>query len=140
MEESIEIMHNKKVAPDVFLMGLRSLNISKAASPGQFVMIRVSKSIDPLLRRPLSICGVLDSELILVLYRVAGRGTALMAEMRPGQRMSVLGPLGSGFRLPNKDKTPILVAGGMGIAPLFCLSQFLKGRDSGCSIDFRRLR
>jgi len=130
IEESIELIFNKQVASDIFLIGLRSLSITKASRPGQFVMIRVSDNSDPLLRRPFSICGILDDDLVLILYRVVGRGTNLMANFKAGQKVSVLGPLGNGFALPKRDKTPVLIAGGMGIAPLFFLFQFLNAKDA----------
>lgn len=128
-EAPIELIFNKQVASNIFLMGLRSLSIAKTARPGQFVMIRVRDSIDPLLRRPFSICGVLDNDIVLILYRVVGHGTNLMVDLKTGQKLSVLGPLGYGFKLPKKDKTPVLIAGGMGIAPLFFLAQSLKRQD-----------
>ncbi|MFC1863750.1 dihydroorotate dehydrogenase electron transfer subunit, partial [Thermodesulfobacteriota bacterium] len=59
---------------------------------------------------------------------LVGRGTTLMTDMKTGQKLSVLGPLGTGFDLPKKDETPVLIAGGMGIAPLYFLAQFLKGK------------
>ena len=129
IEEPIELVSNREVASNIFLMGLRSSSIAKKASAGQFVMIRVRDGMDPLLRRPFSICGVLDNDIVLILYRVVGRGTNLMADLKAGQKLSVLGPLGYGFELPKKEKTPVLIAGGIGIAPLFFLAQSLKRQD-----------
>jgi dihydroorotate dehydrogenase electron transfer subunit len=128
-EEPTELIFNREVASDVFLMGLRSSSIVKTASAGQFVMIRVRDGIDPLLRRPFSVCGVLDDDIVLILYRIVGHGTSLMTELKAGQKLSVLGPLGCGFKLPKKEAIPVLIAGGMGIAPLFYLAQSLKRQD-----------
>ena len=125
IEQHIEIVFNNRINSDTFLMGLRSPEIVKAARPGQFVMIRVRAGSDPLLRRPFSICGIRD-DLFLVLYRVVGQGTAIMAEIREGERLSVLGPLGVGFDVPKSEQVPLLVAGGIGIAPLFFLAQSMK--------------
>ena len=127
-DQYIDIVFNKKITSDTFLMGLRSPEIVKAARPGQFVMIRVRAGSDPLLRRPFSICGIRD-DLFLVLYRVVGQGTAIMAEVREGERLSVLGPLGVGFDVPKNDQISLLVAGGIGIAPLFFLAQSMKIRN-----------
>jgi len=126
IDQDIQIVFNRRIASETFLMGLRSYEIVETASPGQFVMIRVGYGIDPLLRRPFSICGTKENDLFLILYRVVGRGTSIMAKKREGERLSVLGPLGKGFELPQNDQMPILVAGGMGIAPLLSLAQTIK--------------
>ncbi|MGD8230011.1 MAG: hypothetical protein PVI20_19700, partial [Desulfobacteraceae bacterium] len=122
-EHDAEIVFNKRIAPHSYLMGLRSSQVVGAARPGQFVMVRVRSGIDPLLRRPFSIAGTREGELLLILYRVVGRGTAIMAETREGKSLSLLGPLGKGFQLPKDNQASLLVAGGIGIAPLFFLIQ-----------------
>ena len=122
-EHDAEIVFNKKIAPQTYLMGLSSSQVVATARPGQFVMVRVRSGIAPLLRRPFSIAGTREGELLLILYRVVGIGTAIMAETREGERLSLLGPLGRGFDLPKSDQPSLLVAGGIGIAPLFFLIQ-----------------
>lgn len=126
IEQKTEILFNKEIARDTLLMGLRSPEIVVGAKPGQFVMIRVRPGIDPLLRRPFSICAVQDDELLLILYRVVGKGTAIMAEISEGDSFSVLGPLGKGFALPDPHQQSILVAGGIGVAPLLFLAQDIR--------------
>ncbi len=103
------------------------------ANPGQFLHIRIENSSDPLLRRPLSIHDVVFSKkksafFIKVLYEVVGKGTALLAEKKPFSELDCLGPLGSGFDLKKilKFKTVYIVAGGMGVAPLFFLTRKIK--------------
>jgi dihydroorotate dehydrogenase electron transfer subunit len=128
IEQDLEIVSNREVATGTFLMVLRSPEMASAAKPGQFVMIRVRPGVDPLLRRPFSVCGLQGDDLFLVLYRVVGRGTAIMAETKVGARLSVLGPLGMGFQGPNSDQLPLLVGGGIGIAPLIFLAQAIKSR------------
>jgi dihydroorotate dehydrogenase electron transfer subunit len=129
-EHYAEIVFNKKIAPHTYLMGLSSPEVVAAAKPGQFVMIRVRAGIDPLLRRPFSIAGTKEGELLLILYRVVGKGTAIMAETREGERLSLLGPLGRGFNLPKRNQASLLVAGGIGIAPLFFLIQSMNSRSA----------
>jgi dihydroorotate dehydrogenase electron transfer subunit len=96
------------------------------AEPGQFVMLSpgalpAATRFDPLLPRPMAVFrlggGVLD-----VLYKVTGRGTALLAAARPGERVRVVGPLGRGFPLPAPGERALLVGGGTGIASLFDLA------------------
>ena len=120
------VISNREIMPGVYLLWLDCPDIAPRAGPGQFVMVRVRPGIDPLLRRPLSICAVQDDEVLLILYRVMGKGTAIMAEALEEDSFSVLGPLGKGFVLPNPQQQSILVAGGMGVAPLLFLAQYIK--------------
>jgi len=129
MEQDTEILFNRMIASETFLMGLKSPEIVAAAKPGQFVMVRVSSGIDPLLRRPFSICGIKEEDQFLILYRVVGLGTAMLGEKKEGEKLSVLGPLGKGFELPESHETPLLVGGGIGAAPLFFLTQTMKNPD-----------
>ncbi|BAF59988.1 2-polyprenylphenol hydroxylase and related flavodoxin oxidoreductases [Pelotomaculum thermopropionicum SI] len=106
---------------------LAAPGVAAAARPGQFLHVRCGNTLDPLLRRPISINAV-DREKgeVAVMYRVAGRGTALLAGRREGEAVSLLGPLGNGFSMPRNGERVSAVAGGIGIAPLFFLLQELK--------------
>jgi len=127
-EQYVKIAFNKEIAPDTYLMGFRSREVAAAAKPGQFVMIRVCSGIDPLLRRPFSIAGIRETDRLLILYRVVGKGTAIMAQTKEGERLSILGPLGKGFEPAKDGQLSLLVAGGIGIAPLLFLAQATKSR------------
>ena len=101
--------------------------IAKTAKAGQFVAVQVQDSsipsFDPLLRRPISLAEISpDQDEITLLYRVQGRGTKILARARCGERLSVMGPLGKGFSLPEVGEL-WLVAGGIGIFPLYALAQ-----------------
>jgi len=124
MDENSEVVFQRKMADGVFLMGIESPGIAATAIPGQFVMIRVRDGLDPLLRRPFSICGIREPGVVLVLYMLVGEGTQILSRILPGERISVLGPLGRGFEPDEKDSRALLVSGGIGIAPLI----FLAGR------------
>lgn len=87
-------------------------------------MLSVDTGLDPLLRRPLSIHRWIDGN-IQLLYRVVGKGTAMLSEKRPGSVLEVLGPLGNDFPTKKTPRNIILVAGGLGIAPLFSLAESL---------------
>ena len=125
IEQDCKVVSNDLVATDTYLMTLDCPEIATGTRPGQFVMLKVTRNpaADPLLRRPFSIAGVNARGHLLILYRVVGRGTRLMAAFRPEDRCWVLGPLGNGFALPRKNEGSLLVAGGMGIAPLGFLAQ-----------------
>src|SRR4030042_334036 len=96
IEQAIKVEFNKRVATDTFFRGFRCPEIAAKSRPGQFVMLRVSSGVDPLLRRPFSICGVQGKDLVCILYRVVGRGTAILSETGDGGILSEIGPLGRG--------------------------------------------
>ena len=129
IDQDIRLEFNKKIAEGTYFLGFESPEIVSAAKPGQFVMIRMSGGTSPLLRRPFSICGINNEKLVCILYRVIGQGTAMISQKKSGETITVLGPLGQGFELPKGDEKPILVAGGIGIAPLIYLSQVLERED-----------
>ena len=106
-----------------FRLILKAPEAAAAAIPGQFVMLRVSDTMDPLLARPFGISSVPSRSTIEIVYRVVGRGTALLAGREAGHALSVLGPLGKGFPMPDKETTPVLVGGGSGFPPLHFLAQ-----------------
>ena len=102
-------------------------SLAQTAQAGQFVAVRVQDpklgSYDPLLRRPISIAGISPArDEITLLYRIKGRGTEILAGAKCGDRLSLLGPLGHGFSLPAKGQL-WLIAGGIGIFPLYALAQ-----------------
>lgn len=129
IDQRIEIVFNREITSGIFLLGLKSPAMASESRPGQFVMVRVNKGIDPLLRRPFSICGISEGKIILILYKTVGHGTELLAGKKAGEKVSVMGPLGQGFSLPGKDKKAVLVAGGMGVAPLYFLAGTIKDRQ-----------
>jgi dihydroorotate dehydrogenase electron transfer subunit len=97
-----------------------------ASTPGQFVMVRVRDGVEPLLRRPLGIHRVSeDGTKFELLFREVGTGTAILAKVRAGDELDVLAPLGKGFHLGDEVKTPLLVGGGIGVAPLLYLAETL---------------
>lgn len=95
--------------------------------PGQFAMLSLGDRQDPLLRRPFSLYnlpGAADAgRSAQVLYKILGRGTALLSELPPGTRLRALLPLGRGFAPARGDRDQlVLVAGGVGIASLHPLA------------------
>ena len=99
-------------------------------------MVRVTNHLDPLLRRPFGIhklCWESDHHrgkghptCMEILYRIVGKGTLLLSEKKRGEEIDLMGPLGNGFNLKQNFKTAIMVGGGIGVAPLFSLTQALK--------------
>ncbi len=111
------IVANEEVAPGHFRMELADQEIAAAALPGQFCMVQTAEGLSPFLRRPMCFHRI-DSETFCILYKVEGEGTGLLSRMLPGQTVSVQGPLGKGFVVDTRFERNIIVAGGIGVAPL----------------------
>lgn len=136
-----KIILNCRLNDKYFRLVFKSEDIAERALPGQFVEIKVSDSAVPLLRRPLSIHKVSHQvtkspghrikkektqDLIELLYEAVGEGTELLSQKRSGECLDVIGPLGNGFSLSHPIiRIPILIAGGMGVAPLLFLAEKL---------------
>ncbi len=121
-QEKTKIIRIECLSPDVFRLTLESPGIASRAKPGQFVMVRAGNGMDPLLRRPFSISQTSNGKYFQILFKVVGRGTAMLAHYREGEFLSVLGPLGNGFQYSCRADN-CLVGGGMGIAPLLFLGK-----------------
>jgi len=125
----MEILKHEKVSSNVFRL---TLGGKLTAQPGQFVQVAVSKTYDPFLKRPFSVHDC-SADTLTLLYRVSGRGTGLLAGKRTGEQLEVVGPLGTAFPVETADRI-ILVAGGIGSAPLFYLLKSL--RAAGKKVTF----
>ncbi len=90
-------------------------------------MIEVNTGTDPLLKRAFSLFRITGKDL-QILYRVRGKGTAILKNMKEGAYLDMLGPLGSFYPLPPEDQIPLIIAGGIGIASVFSLAERLAGR------------
>lgn len=130
--EEAHVVEQQRVLGQIFRLRLHSPQIAGAASPGQFVMLRVREGTDPLLRRPFSFSRIYPEQGDFeILYRVVGRGTLLMSRLLPGAGVSLVGPLGNGFELPVASSAPLaFIAGGIGIAPLLeLIAQVISERE-----------
>lgn len=120
------INKNTQIAPDIYALTFMAPDIASIATPGQFVQVRCTNGVAPLLRRPFSIHDVAADGGVTILYRIIGNGTRALAKLPPGQALDVIGPLGRGFALTGEK--PLLVGGGIGVAPLFYLAKTLAPR------------
>lgn len=109
------VISNGKVTSDYYLMWLDSPDIAAEARPGQFIMVRCGE--DALLRRPLSVYQA-DEGKVALLFNVVGKGTAWLSKLQTGDNIDLLGPLGNGYTIYPDSQNLLLVAGGIGIAPL----------------------
>ncbi len=103
------------------LMWLSCPQIEKV-KPGQFVMVRCGEDFEHMLRRPLSI-HQRDRKRLALLVNVVGKGTQWLSQRQAGDELDLLGPLGNGFNIQSTAKNILLVAGGIGLAPLVFLAQ-----------------
>jgi len=126
------VLENRKLARKTYLMRLEAPAIARSGRPGQFVMVQTGPYPEsgggPLLKRPFSIHRLGPGDEIALLYRVVGVGTKLLALVRPGESLELLGPLGRGFDPPAGMKRAYLAAGGVGLAPLLALAEDLAGQ------------
>ncbi|MCX7926876.1 MAG: dihydroorotate dehydrogenase electron transfer subunit [Candidatus Omnitrophica bacterium] len=125
--EIAKILKNTHIVGPYWKLKLSVSELAHRASSGQFVMLKVDSDQGPLLRRPFSIHQV-KGKTVELLYEVRGKATEILAKMKAGQRLSLLGPLGTGFSLCDLSYVPLLVAGGIGVAPLVFLAQNLRNR------------
>lgn len=122
----VKVKEIKKIKKDIFLLSFFSSHIANTAVPGNFLHLKIDSSL--ILRRPLSIHKVINKEIYL-LFRVRGRGTELLSRYKKGCILDIIGPLGKGFSRKQQAVRPgqqIIVAGGMGVAPMVFLAQRLK--------------
>lgn len=124
------VIENQSIINDVKELVVYAPKIVQQAVPGQFVHIRGTKDEEgPLLRRPISISSVdIKAGTLHLIYRIIGNGTAYLANLKKFDQINCLGPLGNGFNL-NCDR-PLLIGGGMGIAPLIFLAQRLNPHNT----------
>lgn len=131
-QENSVVQKIERVTESIYRLTLQAPRIAAAAQPGQFVMAACGPSRDPLLRRPFSIHQTAETGAIQLLFKVIGRGTKLLSEVRSGDFVSLIGPLGREFQL--STEFPVcLIGGGIGIAPLlFLANKFMR---QSCSSD-----
>lgn len=123
VKERAIIVSQQCIGTDIYDMVLSFPKGAKEARPGQFIAMYCEDGTK-LLPRPISICGI-DAEAgtLRVVYRIAGEGTRLFSQMKVGDSLEVMGPLGNGFTM--KDKKAIIVGGGIGIPPMLELAKQL---------------
>ncbi|MHC1578750.1 MAG: dihydroorotate dehydrogenase electron transfer subunit [Dehalococcoidia bacterium] len=123
-QSSSTVRSNLELMPGVQLMWIEAPDIAAVVQPGQFVTVRCG---DFTLRRPFSVHQVSSHEIALLL-KVTGKGSLWLSQRQTGDKIDVLGPLGKGFTLGPKSKNLLLVAGGVGTAPLVFLMQRASSR------------
>ncbi len=155
------VLKNERIKPFYFLLTIFCPPIANEIRAGQFIMLKVFDNHFPLLRRPFSVYKSYPmghpkkrkSGCLLILYKKVGRGTQKMTELKKGQKVNMIGPLGNGFSVSHLTSSTdlLLIGGGVGIASLFALAEifeshklsiFIGGKTKGdilCEEDFKKL-
>jgi dihydroorotate dehydrogenase electron transfer subunit len=123
-----EILRNDEIRPDYFLMKVKLPDSFDEPLPGQFIMIRIAGLAEPFLGRPISIYSYSlrkSSAEIELLYRIVGKGTQVLAGLISGSQVEIHGPLGGSYAVFPEKENIVLIAGGIGVAPLSLLAQYL---------------
>jgi len=124
--EICAVVSNDEITPGTWLMWLDAPEIARRAQPGQFVMVTCGE--ETILRRPISVHSV-DHDNFALLYAVVGKGTTWLTQLKKESTLDILGPLGNGFNVsdkPSETLSFLMIAGGIGIAPLRYLIEKVK--------------
>ena len=118
-----KVIENIKLGEDGFKLVISAPKIAKNSQAGNFVHIQVNRFFYPLLRRAFSIYDVNPKKGTLeIVFKVVGTGTGLLSQKKKGDILNLLGPLGNIFSYPEKQDVSIMVAGGLGIVPVYFLT------------------
>ena len=126
------ITKNLPLTDSVYLMTMQG--DTEEIRCGQFVNIQLEGLF---LRRPISVCDV-DGDVLTIIYKVVGRGTEKMSEMKAGETLDVLTGLGNGYNIAKAGDKPLLLGGGVGVPPLYLLCKELiaKGKKPTVILGF----
>jgi dihydroorotate dehydrogenase electron transfer subunit len=135
------VVVNRRLSVEYNVLSLDAPGIAARARPGQFVMIKPSRGLDPLLRRPFSIFEVLRDPQgrptgISIFNKRAGVGTSLLSQLEAGARVECLGPLGRPFEPVDPPAEGWMIAGGVGLGPFVTLAEALVARGTSATLFY----
>jgi dihydroorotate dehydrogenase electron transfer subunit len=132
---SAEVLGSERLPGDHQRLLLKAPQVARQAAPGQFVHIWCHPPDEigrppgsALLRRPYSISRLRPPDGVEILLRVRGIGGRILSQIPKGRLLDVIGPLGNGFRIRQSMRTAVIVAGGIGLAPVPFMIQALSSR------------
>ncbi len=125
-----DILKNQPIATDLWEMVVEAKDIADTATVGQFVNLYIGKG-ELLLPRPISICEILkEKNSLRFIYGVVGKGTKELTHKAVGEKIQILGPIGTGFQIKEEIQDHIVIGGGIGTPPLLELVKNLQGNVS----------
>ncbi len=135
------VIANRRLSPDYNVLAFDAPELAARVRPGQFVMVKTSRGLDPLLRRPFSVFEVLrgadgGARGFSIFNKCIGTGTRLLSDIEAGARLSVLGPLGQPFEPVDPPADAWMVAGGVGLAPFVTLAEALATRGTRATLFY----
>ena len=153
IQQDLKILANDEIAKETYKMILDARELDRTIEAGMFFDLTVPDA-KYILKRPISVFFVdpVKKEISLI-YKIMGDGTRVLAGMKTGDLIEVMGPLGNGFPIQNDSDEILLIGGGVGVPPLFELGCRLKAagkkvttvlgfRDKAsvfCEADFKSL-
>lgn len=132
--EKVELIEKEQLKPDIYKFSVKSEKMAKLSKPGQFLEIRVTDTIEPFLRRPISIYNVKDEEVLEFIFQVKGKGTEILATREIGEKIDIIGPLGEGVFQIEDFKNISIIGGGIGIFPLYELAKTAKANNKNTNM------
>lgn len=135
-----KLVKKEKLKSDIYKFSVEASEIVKDAKQGNFIEIRVTDTVEPFLRRPISIYN-LDKEngILEFIFQVKGKGTEILSQKSEGDLIDIIGPLGYGtFKYENYQNIAV-IGGGIGVFPLYELSKNAKkdGKNVNIYLGFR---
>ena len=128
------VLSKVNLARNIYDVVIHCPTIAQEARPGQFVHIRIPAHI---LRRPISIAEINAEEgNIRIIYEIRGEGTKILADMKAGDMIDVLGSLGHGYTMLDSGRKCVVVGGGIGVPPLLAVARHY-GSNASAIIGFR---
>ncbi|WP_027963129.1 dihydroorotate dehydrogenase electron transfer subunit [Halalkalibacillus halophilus] len=127
MISDLRVMSNDEIAFNTYEMKLYGPAVAQYTMPGQFLHLRIGEGYEHMLRRPISIADVdLIRNVVTIVYKQLGEGTAWLRSRKPEDLINVLGPQGNGFNVNQYSQEHLIViGGGVGVPPLYYLTKQL---------------
>ncbi|MCS7013088.1 MAG: dihydroorotate dehydrogenase electron transfer subunit [Chloroherpetonaceae bacterium] len=128
-DERLPVVRNLHLTPSLNILGLHAPYLASVLKAGQFLEIKTSDSLVPLLRRPFSVHRI-EGDIVEIMVKVVGIGTQQLYDAREGETLQTLAPLGNAFGYDKDDfDLALLVSGGIGVAPMALLQAALEARQ-----------
>ena len=132
-EEKAEIVDQVKFEADQFVTIVKAEKSSQTAKPGQFAFVECGG--DTLLRRPLSyLRSSKEDGTVEFMYKTVGHGLESLSQLKKGDEIKIMGPIGNGFAIPSGKKSAILIGGGVGIPPVLFMGEEIKKINGGIDL------
>lgn len=126
-QEQTELIAKEQLQADIFKFRIRTEKIAKEAKPGNFLEIQIPQDNSLFLRRPISIFSIEDNDVEFI-FQTKGKGTQTLSQAKIGDKLDILGPLGSGTFAIGNYNTVAIIGGGIGSYPLYEAAKQLKGK------------